>query len=351
MTTTDSLRPTAAEVRLLNQAFTQLLGSPSVGSVGFCRCLRADLVEALAACRDFAPVGWLVWAVTEAKDSASRQITSDQAVELRENKRDAVLLLVDPQRAGAGMDGIYSAAREIDEEELFAQIRKLTRAELGPACFAKVEQAMKQARKVSDRRMISAWQEFEFLARVVADPADFGSSLAFLGLWPVAATPDEIEDKDFHLAARMVERLLIGTGVEKTLTSRVDALLLIGATSNQKDSLERLVREGLRRPVVEILRELIRRPDLSDLWLNNLKPGFLTQDLQVIVLESWRLRTGKLTAWSGLKMPETEGRPQLLLDRTVGDTGKQTQLEIRFTTQPTALQIACARKDHRSHQL
>ena len=39
---------------------------------------------------------------------------------MREAKDQAVLLLVDTATAGAGMDGIYSAAREIDEEALFA---------------------------------------------------------------------------------------------------------------------------------------------------------------------------------------------------------------------------------------
>ena len=41
-----------------------------------------------------------------------RTITADRAVEMREDKGDATLLLVDTDRAGAGMDGIYSASRK-----------------------------------------------------------------------------------------------------------------------------------------------------------------------------------------------------------------------------------------------
>ena len=89
-----------SEVRLLKKAFEKLLRDPSRGAIAFCRCLRPEFVEALAANRDFAPGEWDVRAVTENGDPAARQITSDQAVELREDKDKGALLLVDSQRAG-----------------------------------------------------------------------------------------------------------------------------------------------------------------------------------------------------------------------------------------------------------
>lgn len=66
--------------------------------------------------------GWDVRAVTDATDPVARTITADQAVEIRENKGDATLLLVDIHAAGAGMDGIYNATREITEDEVLKRL-------------------------------------------------------------------------------------------------------------------------------------------------------------------------------------------------------------------------------------
>ena len=59
-----------------------------------------------------------------------RAITADRAVELRETKAAPVLLLVDTARAGAGMDGIYSAAQEINEATLFNEALRLAGSEI-----------------------------------------------------------------------------------------------------------------------------------------------------------------------------------------------------------------------------
>ena len=58
-------------------------------------------------------------------NAEARTITADRAVELRESKEEAVLLLVDTVLAGAGMDGIYSAAQEVGEISLFNQALRL----------------------------------------------------------------------------------------------------------------------------------------------------------------------------------------------------------------------------------
>src|SRR4051794_14781975 len=91
---------------MLSRVFEKVLGQPDVGAVAFVRCLTPDVVEALAADERFAPRGWRVWRVAGEQAAATRTITADRAVELRESKDDAVLLLVDTARAGAGMAGI-----------------------------------------------------------------------------------------------------------------------------------------------------------------------------------------------------------------------------------------------------
>ena len=95
---------------LLSRAFEKVLGRPDAGTIAFIRCLTPDVVEALATDQRFAPEAWQVRRVAESDDSARRTITADHAVEIRESKQDAVLLLVDTLHAGAGMDGIYSGA-------------------------------------------------------------------------------------------------------------------------------------------------------------------------------------------------------------------------------------------------
>src|SRR5262245_39884953 len=101
---------TDLHARILRRAFEKVLGKPDSGSMAFVRCLTPDVVAALAADVSFNPQDWRVWRVADLDNEAARTITADRAVEIRERKDSAAVLLVDTTRAGAGMDGIYSAA-------------------------------------------------------------------------------------------------------------------------------------------------------------------------------------------------------------------------------------------------
>ena len=107
------------QARYLAEALEILLGKPSPGNVVFVRCLGAEEIRDLSGHPQFQVPGWEIYGVVDRADSNQRLITADQAVEMREEKGPAILLLVDPEKAGAGMDGIYSAAREITEGELY----------------------------------------------------------------------------------------------------------------------------------------------------------------------------------------------------------------------------------------
>ena len=115
-------------VESISEALSELLGSPARGDVAFVRCLPSNLVDALIDGPAFSVPGWTVRAVVDA--AGPRRITADQAVEQREDKADPALLLIDPQRAGAGLDGVYSAAREIGESELFSKAQERARKRL-----------------------------------------------------------------------------------------------------------------------------------------------------------------------------------------------------------------------------
>src|SRR5271165_5688844 len=180
---------TELHAKILSQAFEKILGKADSGSVAFVRCLTPDVVRALSSDESFGPSDWQVWSVTESGDGGARAISSDRAVEIREAKESAALLLVDTARAGAGMDGIYSAAREVDEASLFGEAlrlagREVTR-ELSSNHRKYAERAVKKARSYSRRFSVSRWTEFDFLCRAAADKKHPGEYLHLLGLWLV----------------------------------------------------------------------------------------------------------------------------------------------------------------------
>ena len=98
--------------------------------MAFVRCLTPDIVAALAEDMRFVPSGWRVYRVTDIDNDRARAITADRAVEMGETKGDAALLLVDTVRAGAGMDGIYSATEEVHEGSLFREALRLAAHEV-----------------------------------------------------------------------------------------------------------------------------------------------------------------------------------------------------------------------------
>ena len=150
---------------LLAKAFQNVLGRPAEGAMAFVRCLTPDIVEALAQDQQFEISGWTILRVANFEDADLRTITADNAVELRESKAQATLLLVDTSRAGAGMDGIYSAAREINEERLFKEALRLAAHEvtrrLNRETRIYAERSIKKARGIGQRFRISPWTEFE----------------------------------------------------------------------------------------------------------------------------------------------------------------------------------------------
>src|SRR4051812_34803062 len=151
---------TSAHAQYLSAALNHLLGLPTAGDVAFLRCLPSQLVDALIDNPDFNVPGWKLNAVVDSP--ALRRITADQAVEQRENKADPALFLVDTLRAGAGLDGIYSSAREIAETELFGAAQERIRRKLrGKNSYLLASQ--RRARLLGRRHRLTPWQIFDFL--------------------------------------------------------------------------------------------------------------------------------------------------------------------------------------------
>jgi hypothetical protein len=206
----------------------KVLAKPDLGAMAFVRCLTPEVVECFARDSKFAPDGWTVWRVADVEDKTSRTITADTAVELREAKSDPALLLVDTTRCGAGMDGIYSAAQELDENRLFDQARRFAGTEVTNNLSRKdrlySERAIKKARGFAQRLSLSPWTEFDFLVRIAAERRDPGELLYLIGLWPAKQGETTDADSTLDVSRLFVDRLL-ATGVAGlTPLQRVETL-------------------------------------------------------------------------------------------------------------------------------
>lgn len=325
---------------LLARAFEKVLGHADSGTMAFVRCLMPDVVKSLAYATDFTPDGWTIRRVADVDDEKSRTITADQAVEIRESKKDPILLLVDTSRAGAGMDGIYSAAREIEESGLFKEALRLAARQItnqqSKQAREFAERAVKKARGFGQRYSISPWQEFDFYARVVAEECYPGELLWLLGLWPVSSEGDAPYNTDALDVSRLFVDRLLGTNVSgQTPSQRIETLRLLRPTEQQRVDLERFLHLASTRPLLTSLGYL----DASrHLWVNELKLEGAARAVQEIELVPWRTRQGRLAKWSGL-IEESEGDPPvLILDPKADANGNYAKLEIRWTTHPHNLQ-------------
>jgi len=330
---------TESHARLLGDAFERVLGKPEQGSMAFVRCLTPDVVQSLAGDANFSPLGWQVWCVGKADVSKARTITADRAVEIRESKADAVLLLVDTARAGAGMDGIYSAARELDESHLFNQAVRLAASEVSRRLSRQTreyaEHAIKKAR-VGHRFSVSPWTEFDFLVRVAAEQRYPGELLYVLGLWPVQKDEQADLGKGLDDSRRFVDRLL-GTGVGRmTPAQRIESLKLLNPSEDQVADLERFLRSAATQPLLPLMAELA---DRRHLWVNALKIEGAAQVIQSIELLPWRTNTGRIARWSGLiEEGDSNEPPVLVLNPDADKSGDYSKLEVRWKARPDNLE-------------
>lgn len=328
---------------ILGSAFEKVLGRAEVGSMSFVRCLTPDVVEALAGDAAFAVSGWQVRRVADAGDETQRTITADRAVEMRESKGDAALLLVDTARAGAGMDGIYGATREVDEANLFTEALRMAGREVtsrlsrGTRDYA--DHALKKARGHGRRFSISLWTEFDFLVRVAANKRHPGELLYLLGLWPVQESDESDVSDGLEVSRMFVDRLLGAAVSGLTPARRIESLKLLNPSEQQIGDLERFLRSAGMKPLLPALAELA---DKKHLWGKALQIEGATQSIQSIELSSWRTNTGRIARWSGLV--EEEGAsdepppPVLILNPDAEKTGDYAKLEVKWKARPDNLE-------------
>lgn len=319
----------STQASCLAQALRELAGLPDPGNIAFLRCIPAELIGPLVTHQKFRVPGWQVFAVAGEGDTMSQTITADKAVEIRESKESATLLIVDVSAAGAGMDGIYSAAKEISEQKLFKKAIAKARKALPKRIAEVVTETVSRAKKLGQRHTVSPWQEFTFYALCAENPDNIGAAMAMLGLWPTMFG-QEPDIRDISKSALLVEKLLLPPASSKSLSARITALMLQGDTEIQRVALEKVLREEGGQSLSDVLDKVATQPDI---WLNNIKPSFATDKLSRIELVPWRKRSGGITAWSGLHLSDAEDFPCLILDSNDPASG----LAIRWNTQPAEI--------------
>lgn len=331
---------TALHSTILSRAFEKVLGRPDAGTMAFVRCLMPNVVESLASATEFSPEGWTIRRVADVDEIELRTITADQAVEIRESKNEPTVLLVDTSRAGAGMDGIYSAAREVEEVGLFKEAQRLAARQItnqqGKAAREYAETAVKKARGFGQRYSVSPWQEFDYFVRVVAEECHPGELLWRLGLWPVRAEGEDRYNADSLNESRLfVDRLLGMAASGQAPSQRIESLRLLDPTEQQQADLERFLYSAATRPLLTSLEDVSAS---KHLWVNELKREGMADVLQDIELVPWQTRQGKLAKWSGLVEETDDYPPVLILDPKADGNGNYAKLEIRWITRPDNLQ-------------
>ena len=331
---------TNEHIDVLSTTLETLLGRAEPGAMAYIRCLPPELVTALATAPAFAPSGWTVYRVADGSDASARTISADQAVELRESKTEPVLLLVDTERAGAGMDGIYSAAREIDEQSLFAEACRLAAKEVTKRCSRTARQQAEQALRLVRRRnyhvTVPPWAEFDYLVRLAAHQCFPGTLLHLLGLWPVAEQHGGQTDwgTSLDLSRLFVQRLLLRPTTGK-LEAAIPGMRIAFRDGDQHAELESFLSTAASRSLFDAVAALANRPRL---WIHTLPVVRHPLEIQQIDLVPWRNRTGHLTGWSGLR-PDLDpvDPPLFVLPTNPETTDEVVKLEVRWKAQPPGL--------------
>ena len=325
--------------QLLGQAFERVLGRAQDGSMAFARCLTPDVVVDLCADRGFAPEGWRVWRVAKEADVETRTMTADEAVERREDKGEATLLLVDTFGAGAGMDGIYSAALEVREAPLFKHACQLAARQITKEHTADIrqyaERALAAARGHGKRHAVSEWAAFDYLCRVAGGEGLPGAHLHRIGLWPVRDDEGAAWREDLEQSRLFVDRLLGPASARLAPSRRVEVLNLDDSGSDDGAALLQFLHSVDTQPLGVALE---RVADNESLWIGALRTKPPSRSLEAIKLKSWRTDNGSIAKASGLVEENSDEPPALVVDPNADRGGRPSALNVQWSAEPATVE-------------
>ncbi|MCX8034317.1 MAG: hypothetical protein N3A00_03245 [Thermodesulfovibrio sp.] len=297
------------------------------GSVVYLRFLESEVIGEICKNENFQIEGWKVYGVTDINEPNERLITSDKAVEIREDKADSVLFMIDSHKVRTGLDSIYSAGREIKEEELYKLAIEKAKEEIPKGFKIFCKKAVSKAKRISE---ISIWREFEFYSQCI-DKDSISQAMTDLYLWPVYFD-DKPNDEDLDKSLILIERLIKDRSINTTVEEKIEKLFIDEELELQKRMLQEYLKSIINKSLSEAVRELKNIPEI---WLNKLHFGiFNQQELSKIEIVPWRGKNNKPLNWSGLTL-NANGFLQLNLNQN-------SKLEVRFKTFPDNLKKDCA---------
>lgn len=318
------------------------LGEARDGNLAFARFFTVDEITRVAAGSTSGLDGWRVLGVGDAS-RGPEWIEGDRAVEIREDKRQATLLLVDAAHAGAGMDGIYNAADELTEDAVFQSAIGHARAALDRRLRDFGDEAVRRSKRVAgQRRATPLRDQLKFFVSLAKHADQPGRALQKLGLWPVTGDAEEAAAA-IPNAVLLVEKLLLPPATSLAPALRVESLALAANAADTKMALEELLRKAGGRTLGQTLGDATAD---GSLWLGEMKPGFLTHTLQKIEIVPWRGNNDRLLKWSGLVLPatsedEAEPKPRFLLEKD----NPKCALEVQWLIWPDDLPAGAASFD------
>lgn len=321
------------------KALSDQLGHASNGDLVFARFFTVEeITRILEDCvGDLS--GWRVAGVSEMAYGAS-WLRGDQALEIREDKGQATLVLEDPAHAGAGMNGIYNAARELAEDTVFEEAITHAKAVLSRPLRDFGDEAVRRSKRVAgQRRTTPLRDQLSFFLSLASHPEQPGRALPQLGLWPVTGDAEEAASA-LPNAVLLVEKLLLPPATTMAPALRVGSLALASDATETKAAMEELLRKAGSRTLAQSLEHAA---SIKSLWLGEMKPGFLAHALQRIEIVPWRSANDRLLKWSGLVQPgvsdgEAEPKPRFILDKD----NPKCALEVRWLIWPQGLPAGAA---------
>ena len=331
----------------LRDAFAELLTRRNKATLAFTRDLPPALVRSLASdTSDFAIEGWQIRAVVGTIDPDRRFITADHAVAEREDlgaHTGNLLLLVDTEVAGPGMDGIYSAGREFKQRQLVERASiAVRRSSANPELWAAVDVALAMSRRRAPRlRPRGTWQDFSFECAVATNPDRMGELLADIGLWPVVHAPGSLPTpKDLDDAEQMARRIIDFQGARRGPEALVAALRFAEEQGHLARDLVAFIRSHAGMPSVSAFLALKSEPAL---WLGSIRPRIFSEVPLVdgIRLSPWIRARNATYAWSGLRL--ADGVLELVLPLEDVRGRSAAKLGVRWTTDPADLPAGTVR--------
>jgi len=322
---------------LLAQALSNLLGNPSAGNMVFVQCLSKEIIEDLIQDSRFAIVDWEIALVSAREDLPNRLITADRAVDWRESKGPASLLLIDSTADIPGIDGIKSAAREVSETDLFTEAKKLARDQLPKGTKVFVDKILVQSRKV--HRNIAPLCEFRYLCSAAGiEKKEIGVALHEIGLWCVDLEDGKLEQNWLELSGQLVQRFF--QGKKLSLEEQIESLYL----PPEEEALGRYLAQWLHS--VRHFSAFQALPSLEQkFWIHRIHPRFGQNFPNKIEFVSWRAKNQAPLKCSGLVIGAPDGddkKPSLEWRIDPESEKNSSRLTVKWRVEPKDLQKGAA---------